>query len=272
MLYKQTRGSYMSKAPGEHVVLFSGGLDSTATAVKLMTQDIKPKLLFMDTGAQDIAVSLEAAKVISAELGLELIVDTTLKVYGERTAIGREVYIPRRNILFAMIGATYGNHVYIGGIKGDFTHDKTPQVFAETKKLLNLSGNDQEKMVFLDSILWDLNKIEVAQLLIDAGHGELVKTCIGCYSGQEQHCGDCIACMRKYAMMTYLDIDTDGIFMVYPPNSEGAAYYKELIEGRAYFENIPENIMRATLGLKRVDGGDIVKEFEEKQAIEDTIN
>ena len=69
--YEELNGAYSNHIKDRHVVLFSGGLDSTATAVKLMQKNIKPLLLTIDTGAQDMPESIKIAREIAKELGLQ---------------------------------------------------------------------------------------------------------------------------------------------------------------------------------------------------------
>lgn len=267
----QNKGALSSRSTDRDVVLFSGGIDSATTAAQLKADGKNPLLLFIETGAKDIDISRAVSKKLADRLGLEMIIDNTLKEYGNRTNIGEELYIPRRNVFFALIAATYGNKIYLGGIKGDFTNDKSPQVMSKIKELANLTGNKKEQIEFLDSILWDKDKVAVAKTLLDLGYEDIIRETVSCYSGKESHCGDCQACMRKYAMMAAINISSDGVFDIDPLSGTGALYYKEMIEEGVYSENIPENIMRRVLGFAPIKGGDEVSSFEEAEKIKERL-
>ena len=248
--YEELNGAYSNHIKDRHVVLFSGGLDSTATAVKLMQKNIKPLLLTIDTGAQDMPESIKIAREIAKELGLQHIINTDIKEYCQRTVVGTNLYIPRRNLLFALIGSTYGNYIYIAGIKGDFSPDKSPEVFQEFEDIINRSSNENEHIKFLDSILWNYDKIDVAELLKKAGYSKFLTTCLGCYNPKNgKHCGNCIACFRKWVMMKKLDIPTDKTFITDPAQGQGAEAYKELALSGEWHENIPVELVKEYLRL-----------------------
>lgn len=238
--YREVNGAYISKNEDRHVVMFSAGIDSTTTAAILKSEGKNPLLLFVNTGGDDMEYSLKQAEKISKEMGLELIISNDLLEYCKRTAVGTNIYIPWRNLLFAILGATYGKYVYIAGIKGDFSPDKTPEVFQAFKDVINLSAGPLEKVEFLDSILWNKDKIEVAKTLAELGYGHLIKDILGCYHPHNgKHCGNCIACFRKYIMLKEIGEDTEGVFEVNPLEGEGGQAYKEMAKSGEWHENIP---------------------------------
>lgn len=243
--YREVNGAYISQNDNRHVVLFSGGIDSTTTAAILKSQGKNPLLLFIDTGADDMDYSLEQAEKISNEMNLELIVSNDLLNYCRRTAVGTNIYIPWRNLLFAIIGATYGKYVYIAGIKGDFSPDKTPEIFNLFREVINKSAGPLENVEFLDSILWDKNKIEVAQTLAELGYGHLIRDILGCYHPVDgKHCGNCIACFRKYIMLKEIGENTEGVFKKNPLEGEGGLAYAEMVRSGEWHENIPLEIVK----------------------------
>lgn len=243
--YREVNGAYISKNEDRHVVMFSAGIDSTTTAAILKSEGKNPLLLFVNTGADDMEYSLEQAKKISKEMGLELIISDELLDYCKRTAVGTNIYIPWRNLLFAILGSTYGKYVYIAGIKGDFSPDKTPEAFAQFKDVINNSAGPLEKVEFIDSILWNKNKIEVARTLADLGYGHLTKEILGCYHPiNGKHCGNCIACFRKYVMLKEIGEDTEGVFERDPLTGEGGLAYKEMADSGEWHENIPLEVVK----------------------------
>lgn len=243
--YREVNGAYISKNEDRHVVMFSAGIDSTTTAAILKSEGKNPLLLFVNTGGDDMEYSLQQAQKISKEMDLELIVSNDLLEYCKRTAVGTNIYIPWRNLLFAILGATYGKHIYIAGIKGDFSPDKTPEVFNQFKNVLNASAGPLENVEFLDSILWDKDKIEVARTLANLGYGHLIKDILGCYHPiDRKHCGNCIACFRKYIMLKEIGEDTSDVFAQNPLEGEGGLAYKEMVESGEWHENIPLEVVK----------------------------
>lgn len=243
--YREVNGAYISKNEDRHVVMFSAGIDSTTTAAILKSEGKNPLLLFVNTGGDDMEYSLQQAQKISKEMDLELIVSNDLLEYCKRTAVGTNIYIPWRNLLFAILGATYGKHIYIAGIKGDFSPDKTPEVFNQFKNVLNASAGPLENVEFLDSILWDKDKIEVARTLANLGYGHLIKDILGCYHPIDgKHCGNCIACFRKYIMLKEIGEDTSDVFAQNPLEGEGGLAYKEMVESGEWHENIPLEVVK----------------------------
>lgn len=243
--YREVNGAYISKNEDRHVVMFSAGIDSTTTAAILKSEGKNPLLLFVNTGGDDMEYSLQQAQKISKEMDLELIVSNDLLEYCKRTAVGTNIYIPWRNLLFAILGATYGKHIYIAGIKGDFSPDKTPEVFNQFKNVLNASAGPLENVEFLDSILWDKDKIEVARILASLGYGHLIKDILGCYHPIDgKHCGNCIACFRKYIMLKEIGEDTSDVFAQNPLEGEGGLAYKEMVKSGEWHENIPLEVVK----------------------------
>lgn len=201
-------------------------------------------LLHFDTGAQDAEISKSCAHQLAIELNLELLVMNARDIFG--VVVGGENYIPRRNIIMAIIAATYGKRVYIGGIKGDVSHDKTYEIFEATRRLINASGNSAEKVNFCNSLLWDIDKLEVARVVHDYSP-ELLQKTWGCYTAGPVHCGDCIACFRRYVVMQSVGEECE--FAIDPMTGKGEAYYRDQIVNNKYRENIPLSRMRSVLNL-----------------------
>lgn len=235
------------------VVLFSGGLDSAVTAYKLRERN--PTLLFIDTGCRDIAPSYPAAKRCAAYLGLPLMLANAKFLI--RSVSDNELHIPRRNMMFGMIAATYGNHIYLGGIKGDNCIDKSPDMMSLMLCAINVSSS--EKVKAFDSILWGYDKTDLIEYLIEEEAEPLLTLTRSCYSNSNSHCGNCTACIRRWAAYSHYEVKTD--FVNDPATSHAATVYRNRILSGVYRENVPENIMRSMLGLPLIEGGDEVPAF-----------
>ena len=225
--------------PDRHVVLFSGGVDSTATAAEIKSRGVRPLLLFVDTGCEDIGESLFCANRISEMLGLEIAVDTGLARFMAERVVGDNLYIPYRNLLFAMVAARYGDKIWMGGIKGDFSPDKSPEAFALFTRTLQESCGPNERIEFVDSPFWDMDKVSVAKRLVELEGLDVLKATLGCYhpTYEHRHCGRCLACFRRYCLFDELGIEED--FGSDPLASPAAEAYREMFETGEWHENIP---------------------------------
>lgn len=237
--------------PDRNVVLFSGGVDSAATAAVLKHDGKDPLLLFVNTGCDDISESRRRANEIADIMSLELVEDDGMVGFMFNHAIGDNIYIPYRNLLFAIMAAQYGDKIWMGGVKGDFSPDKSPEAFDMFTRTLQNACGPNERVKFVASPFWEMNKIEVAKKLIELEGVEVLRKTLGCYhprrtigAGAPSHCGECLACFRRYCLFRALGIDTSGEFTKDPLGSAAAEAYRESLYTGDWHENIPEEVAR----------------------------
>lgn len=232
------------------IVLFSGGVDSTAVAAHLKARGKNPLLLFVDTGCEDIMESRVRAIRIAGMLGLEVVEDDGMSGFMSRHVVGDNLYIPFRNLLFAIVASGYGRRIWLGGVKGDFSPDKSPEAFRSFLDTLQATCGPGERVESIDSPFWDMDKVDVARELVELEGEGILKETLGCYhplhSGKEGgvHCGRCSACFRRFCLFEALGIDTAGEFREDPVWSPAADAYLEMLVSGDWRENLPEQVVR----------------------------
>jgi 7-cyano-7-deazaguanine synthase len=209
-----------------HVLMFSGGLDSYLAYLTLLDNGIKPKLVYASHGSKNDEEQLYDAKLLARLHQQELIIDTSLN-------LGKweheNAFIPNRNGLLAYIGALYGDHIWFAIMDGEQTYTDCRQdtFMAVSLSLTKLSG----KPVVVDSPFWDKTKAEVIADLDPKWYPRLKMT-YSCHNGDETHCGHCSACFRRWVAFEVNGIDTS--WKVLPWKTGLAEQYYESAVGGKY--------------------------------------
>lgn len=175
-----------------HVLMFSGGLDSYLALLSLLDNGIDPKLVYVEHGSRNNDGQLSQAKKLAEKHGKELIIDRSLSLGHLEEA---SAFIPNRNGFLAYIGALYGDNIWFAIMDGEQTYTDCRQdtFMAISLSLSLLSG----KPVVVDSPFWDLTKAEVISSLKTGHHPDLLDT-YSCHRGGDTHCGECTACFRRF--------------------------------------------------------------------------
>ncbi len=175
------------------VVLFSAGIDSLATVLRLPDA----KILYFKASFSHTNKDLKAINKISKLLKRKIIIDDSLNLGKFETQSFGPIFC--RNLLFATVAGNYGNEIYMGAIRGDNALDKNPQAFKDMSRVLtNLGG----KKVQVKSLLWDKTKTEIIKEILEFPNGkELLLSSISCYSATTKHCGKCGSCFRRWVGM-----------------------------------------------------------------------
>jgi hypothetical protein len=207
----------------EEVVLFSGGLDSLAGAVREALGDRRPVLLLNHRSTGKLASGVEQ---LAAELGRRAgpAAPAFVPVWANKAeALGREYTQRSRSFLFASLGTTvasligldrlrfYENGVVslnlplsaqvVGARASRTTH---PRVLAGFGRLFSHLLN--RPFAVENSFLWE-TKTEVVKRIGDADFGPLVGRATSCAhtwarSAGKTHCGDCSQCVdRRFAVL-----------------------------------------------------------------------
>jgi len=188
------------------VLLSSGGLDSTLSAVLALEQGLELHPLFIDYGQLAKDRELSACRVNYKHYGLPEPRIVNLQGFGELYSSGltniamdifEDAFLPGRNLLFLLVGATYACNVCASSIsigllneESSLFPDQTKEFLGKTQELISMiTGRDLQIL----APLIDFTKREVVALAKKKG---IIGT-YSCHAGGEIPCGECIAC-REY--------------------------------------------------------------------------
>jgi len=175
------------------VVLFSAGIDSLATILKLPDA----KILYFRAGFSHTDKDLMAIKKIAVLLKRKVVIEDSLNLGKFETNDFGPIFC--RNLLFATIAANYGNEIYMGAIRGDNALDKNPKAFSDMSKVLTDLGG---KKILVKSLLWNKTKSEIVKEILTYPNGKkLLLASISCYASTVKHCGRCGSCFRRWVGM-----------------------------------------------------------------------
>lgn len=181
------------------ILLFSGGLDSYIAYFYLN----RPTCLFLDMKHKYSKIERDTVLNLQDYMKNELIFDDytlNLEKWEQTDSI-----IPLRNIYMAMVATNYASNIWIVGVEGDHTQDKSPFAFAKMSKFLSYFC---ERPIYVDSPFWNMTKTEHVAWYKKEGYSlsELKKT-YSCFSSSRIHCGHCPSCFRRWIAMYNNDIE-----------------------------------------------------------------
>lgn len=185
------------------VLLSSGGLDSTLSAVLAAEQKIEIHPLFVDYGQIAKDRELKACQTIYKNFGLPDPKVVSVNGFGElfpsgltnkNFAIFDDAFLPGRNLLFLLLGATYAcsvgaNSISIGLLNEDLSlfPDQTKEFIFKAQNLIStMTGRELQIL----TPLMDFMKIDVVALAKKKG----ITGTYSCHAGGEKPCGECISC------------------------------------------------------------------------------
>lgn len=202
--------------PEEHkeVVLVSGGLDSTITYFLRKKENENVLPLFIDIGASYNAKELMALH----DLGIVFRLRTMLLT-------GKwEHIIPGRNLTLLAIASSHVENqgtIWLSSVSGetpDRGGDKSFLFYRHVEKLILFYTG---KIIYIKT-LGDKTKADWIKHFVLNGPGTVVeneiilKKTISCFSGIEDHCGCCRACVRKWIAFEYNKINIMDCFDTHP--------------------------------------------------------
>jgi len=185
------------------VLLASGGLDSTLSAILAVEQGIEIHPLFVDYGQLAKERELNACRVNYKYYSLPEPEIVDVKGFGKLYPSGltnsnmdiyEDAFLPGRNMLFLLLGATYACNVGANSISTGLLSeevslfpDQTKEFLAKAQELITMmTGRDLQIL----APLMDFTKIDVVALAKKKG---IIGT-YSCHAGGETPCGVCIAC------------------------------------------------------------------------------
>ena len=185
------------------VLLASGGLDSTLLAVLAMEEGLEVFPLFVDYGQIAKERELKACQINYKYYGLPEPKIVNVQGFGDLFPSGltnpnvdifEDAFLPGRNMLFLLAGATYACNVCASVISIGLLSEELSLFPDQTKEFLHEAQN-------LISMMTG-RKLEVLAPLMDFTKRDVValaekKSIVGtysCHAGGETPCGVCIAC------------------------------------------------------------------------------
>lgn len=194
------------------VLLYSGGVDSTAAGLLLRRQGYEVYPLFIDYGQSSLAAEKYLVQVAPDRMGFKLtqIIKTDLmkqltrsRLLGKKAINDSDAWVPGRNTLFMIIAGIYARQIDGDGISigymlddnfvfGDndyFHHKGVEEILSKTFL--------QPMQVFLPTR--SMNKKELIKLLYDSGYLNLTVSCWNAQLKNRQvlSCHQCANCLER---------------------------------------------------------------------------
>ena len=185
------------------VLLASGGLDSTLSAVLAAEKDVVTYPLFVDYGQRSKRLELDACIRNYERLGLPTVNVVDVSGFGDLyksslinpdTDIVADAFLPGRNLLLLLMGATYAcdigaTSISIGLLKEEFSWfpDQTRGFLNQAQEIISLMTRVDFQIV---APLMEFTKKDVVMLAKEKG----VYDTYSCHTGEKTPCGSCIAC------------------------------------------------------------------------------
>jgi 7-cyano-7-deazaguanine synthase in queuosine biosynthesis len=227
----------------EHVLLFSGGLDSYI-AYKFMTVElgIEPLLLYFPISHRYEKNEMEAISTLKACGHISKVVydySLYLKEWEEPNA-----NIPMRNLLLAAAAARYGDNIWLTVQKGETNiPDRTPEFFDYCGELLTYLN---KQPINLHSPFFDITKVQMVEWYRSKElDPQALLATSSCYHPGEKGlaCGECSACFRRFCALELNGYKEP--YKVKPWNSKLAREYWKKVQNGFYGKERDEEIIRA---------------------------
>ena len=196
------------------VLLFSGGMDS------LRINHIKQPEVLLNISMNSNYDRTERATFDS--IGID---ESKLINMDGVIDLGRferdDAIIPNRNAHLILLASHYGETILLGSVSGDRSYDKDERFYFHMENLLDHMWQGQhwteERKFEIYSPFKNRTKTDlVEEYLQKDGKEVYLLTSYSCYEGEEQHCGQCKACFRKWVSLENNGIDTQGYWKKNP--------------------------------------------------------
>lgn len=186
------------------VTLASGGLDSSLLMYLLSQKGHEIFPLFIDYGQLSAVNEWQSLKKISKNLNLKPYridisgfgksIDSGIN--NKKLDIKKFAFLPNRNLLFLTVGSAYAFNlsifnIAIGLISNPIFPDQTKQFLASAEQSIKEALGADMRII---APLIDLNKMDIYQLAM--ANNVPIEDIYYCHSGNEDPCGECIACLE----------------------------------------------------------------------------
>ncbi len=184
----------------DNVILFSGGLDSTA--LRYMYPD--SLLLYVDMNTR-----------YSEQEKTHLPKETIIVPFPLGQWEQNDFVIPMRNLYLVTIASNYADNVLIGATAGDMLLDKSQKFMDKMSDVLSfLWSEDRYKKgrpreIKVQAPLKLYSKTQIIKLCKDLGFAEkVIQDSFSCYSpiNRNEVCGECRICVRNWIACELNDI------------------------------------------------------------------
>ena len=186
---------------GRSALLFSGGLDSVC-----FNHLAKPDLLIY-APTSSMYEAQEDDCVVRLRQDFKIVNLFTIRGVLELSRFERPDYIvPNRNAHLILLASHFATEIMLASVEGDRSTDKDDKFFKLMEDLLNHMWQEQHwtrgKVFTIGSPYKSLTKTELVRKYLDAeGSPEMLLESYSCYRGEEQHCGNCKPCFRKWVAL-----------------------------------------------------------------------
>lgn len=217
---------------GRSVILYSGGMDSFC--LSRIQKNHNYDLLFIDIGTEDNKKEKKKLPTNVQIISLPL----------NQWELSNKI-IPFRNCFFVLIAAQWYSDIYIGATVGDTTKDKDYVFKGMMESMLNYFGLDMDKIghqsrpFIIHMPFKSLTKTEILAAYLHEGNSieDFVHESRSCYSGSnDQECGECRSCLRKYIAMINNKVDHVANFITKPTIQQLKSFLDESIKKNRHRE------------------------------------
>lgn len=174
------------------LVLFSGGIDSTACAHFLLGKGYRVSALFVDYGQKAATAESTAAKELSSMLGITLQTMTLVgqQSYGAGEITGRNAFL----VFSAMLGGfcVGTGSIALGIHSGTPYYDCTPAFVSAIDRLVG-EYTDGRRRVIAPFLLF--TKRDILHYYIKQGLP--LEKAYSCEAGEIPPCGTCLSCLDR---------------------------------------------------------------------------
>ncbi len=185
------------------VSLVSGGIDSALMSLLIRDAGHEQLPLFVNYGQQAFTEEWKACRLHHKKFGLPVPEHAELPDYGRLIPSGltcpdkdivRDAFLPGRNMLFILVGASYARSVGADavaiGLLNEKTHLFPDQTIAFLRSAEKTIAAAIDGEIGIMTPLIDFFKADVVALAAEYG----IQCTYSCHKGGKSPCGQCIAC------------------------------------------------------------------------------
>lgn len=212
LVKKLTKNNY------DCIVLFSGGIDSTAATLLALEKGMNPLLLWIGFGQKNEKEEFEAIKLVSKKIKKNVaILRINLKDYIDAGWKDWDFIIPARNFIFASVAASIlGNsikkegYIFMSVHKEEIKNSNTDKSSIFFNKCSQIFSNYYHKNILVTTPFYDVTKVEILNYWKRKWINQFSITpyeTITCYYGN--NCGKCNACYKRTLALVAAGFNVD---------------------------------------------------------------
>jgi 7-cyano-7-deazaguanine synthase in queuosine biosynthesis len=205
-LNKISTAKAVKKNDFDCIILFSGGIDSTAALLLALEKGMNPLLLWVGFGQKNEKEEFNAITKVSNKLGKKVaIVKINLKKYIDDGWKDWDYIIPARNFIFvSMAAAILGNStckegcIFMSAHKEEIKDSNTDKSKRFFNKCTEIFSKYYDKKIIVATPFYNATKVEILNYWKRNWINKFRITpyeTITCYYGN--NCGDCNACYKR---------------------------------------------------------------------------